>query len=107
MGNLYVKNGTPIGSVSLCLSCSNGHTIEGYRESEAIQICTYDRSMTIPFRVKSCSNHHDKNKPTWLQMQKLAIPVDARRTFKPVGFLLQPAEEVKSDGNEFDEYDDE
>ena len=89
MGNLYVKNGTPIGSTSLCLKCSYGHVIEGYLESEAIQMCTYDRSMTIPFRVKSCSNHHDKSRPTWKQMQDLALPVDAKKTFKTVGFLLQ------------------
>ena len=101
MGNLYVNNGTPIGSVSLCMKCTYGHIIEGYRESEAIQMCTYDRSMTVPFRVKSCSNHHDKNKPTWLQMQKLAIPVDNAKTFRNVGFLVQPVT------NKVDDEDDE
>ena len=51
MGNLYVKNGTPIGSVSLCIKCSYGHVVEGYRESEAIQMCTYDRGMIITVSV--------------------------------------------------------
>ena len=102
MGNIYVRNGTPVGSISLCSSCSNGHIIEGYRESETIQLCTYDRSMLIPFRVKSCSNHHDKNKPTWLQMQKLAIPVDSGKTFKNVGFLVQPVSEGKDEDEDED-----
>jgi len=100
MGNLYVKNGTPIGSVSLCTKCSYGHIVEGYRESEGIQFCTYDRGMTIPFRVKSCSNHYDKNKPTWEQMEKLAIPVEKGKTFKTVGFLLQPATSNKAGDEE-------
>lgn len=102
MPNVYVKNGTPIGSVSLCVNCTSGHVIEGYRESETIQICTYDRSMMIPFRVKSCSNHYDRNKPTWDQMQKLAIPVDSAKTLKNVGFLVKSVV-TKSENNDDDE----
>ena len=105
MGNLYVKNGTPIGSVSLCMKCTYGHIIEGYRESEAIQICTYDRGMSVPFRVKSCSNHHDKNKPTWRQMEKLAIPVETASTYKTVGFLVQPVTRKKGDDEDDECYD--
>lgn len=104
MGNLYVKNGTPIGSISLCAKCSYGHVVEGYRESEAIQMCTYDRGMIITFNVKSCSNHYDKNRPTWKQMEQLAIPVEAKKSYKNVGFLVQevPDKTTSSD----DSYED-
>lgn len=88
MGNVYVRNGTPIGSVSLCTTCSHAHIIEGYRESEVINLCTYDRGLMISFKVKSCTNHQDRTRPSWLEMQKLAIPVSTG-TLKPVGFLLQ------------------
>jgi hypothetical protein len=50
MGSIYVKNGTPIGATSLCNTCTNAHIVEGYRESEAIVLCTYasyDRALFI------------------------------------------------------------
>lgn len=99
MGNLYVRNGTPIGTASKCTTCTHAHVVEGYRESEIIVMCTYasyDRALMIPFRVKSCTNHEDRAKPTWSQMQKLAIPLsDAVR--KPAGFLGDRAAEKETD----------
>ena len=90
MGNAYVRHGAPVGAMSLCATCSNSHIIEGFRESEVIALCTYiyDRPIAIQFRVKSCSNHHDKTRPSYRDMQKLAIPVTTG-TLKPVGFLVQ------------------
>ena len=102
MGNLYVKNGTPIGSVSKCTTCSHAHIVEGYRESEAIVLCTYasyERALSIPFKVKSCSNHTDRMRPSWQQMEKLAIPVGTG-TLKPVGFLGN--REIETRGEEDD-----
>ena len=102
MSNLYVRNGTPIGAVSKCSTCANAHVVEGYRESEVIVMCTYasyTHALMIPFRVKSCSNYEDRTKPSWLQMQKLAIPVsDAVR--KPAGFLGERAVSKEVDDDE-------
>ncbi|HEU5340346.1 hypothetical protein [Edaphobacter sp.] len=92
MGSVYVKNGTPIGSVSLCTTCAHAHTVEGYRESEVIILCTYasyDRALFIPFKVKSCSNHADRARPSWEQMEKLALDVKPHTTLKTVGFLTK------------------
>jgi hypothetical protein len=102
MGSIYVKNGTPIGATSLCNTCTNAHIVEGYREFEAIVLCTYasyDRALFIPFKVKSCSNHYDKARPTWEQMEKLALPVDSKNTHKSVGFLTK----VKVEGDSKDD----
>ena len=92
MGSVYVKNGTPIGSVSLCTTCSHAHSVEGYRESEAIVLCTYasyDRALLIPFKVKSCSNHADRARPSWEQMKKLALDVKPHTTLKTAGFRVK------------------
>ena len=74
----------------------------GYRESEIIVMCTYasyEHALMIPFRVKSCSNYEDRTKPSWLQMQKLAIPVsDVVR--KPAGFLGERGLGKKADEDE-------
>lgn len=101
MGNVSVRHSTPIGAVSLCATCSNSHVIEGFRESEVIALCTYiyDRPISIQFRVKSCSNYHDKTRPSYRDMQKLAIPVTTG-TLKPVGFLLEREREKDSEETE-------
>ena len=91
MGSVYVRNESPIGAVSLCTTCNHAHIVEGYRDSETLVLCTYasyDRALFIPFRVKSCSNHQDRTRPSWEDMKKLAIPVSTG-TLKPVGFLVQ------------------
>lgn len=100
MGSIYVKNGTPIGATSLCTTCTHAHIVEGYRESEAIVLCTYasyDRALFVSFKVKSCSNHHDKARPTWDQMGR-ALPVTPKNTYKTVGFLTTV--KVESDSEE-------
>ena len=104
MGNAYVRHSTPIGAVSLCATCANSHIVEGFRESEVIALCTYiyDRPLSIHFRVKSCSNYHDKTRPSYRDMQKLAIPVSTG-TLKPVGFLLERERERDSEEAECDE----
>ena len=99
MGNVYVRNGTPIGTVSKCTTCRHAHVVEGYRESEVIVMCTYasyDNPLMLPFRVKSCSNHLDRTRPSYAQMEKLAIPVTTG-TLKPVGFLGKREVEKEAD----------
>jgi hypothetical protein len=58
----------------------------GYRESELITICDNPSpSFVVPFNVYECSRYYDKNRPSWMEMKKLAIHVDTGPT-KPVGF---------------------
>lgn len=82
----------------------------GYRESERITLCNYPApSMVIPFSIYECSNYHDKNRPTWKQMQDLALEIDTG-PLKPVGFKtgagfqasvrLRPAVEDDDDDDE-------
>jgi len=88
MGKGYVKGGTPIGSASLCSTCSYAHSMTGYRESESITICTeVHPNIVIPFKIYECTGYYDKNRPNWEQMQKLAIHVSSGNP-KPVGFKV-------------------
>jgi hypothetical protein len=88
MSNTYIKNGTPVGSDSLCKTCSYALIITGYRESEQVTVCCYaEPSIVLPFVVNECTGYYDKNRPTWDQMQKLAIHVTPG-TLKPVGFKV-------------------
>jgi hypothetical protein len=87
MGKLPIKNGTPIGSVSLCKTCTSAQIMTGFRESELITICdSVHPNLVVPFNIYECTAYYDKNRPSWKQMQDLAIHIDPASTLKPVGF---------------------
>jgi hypothetical protein len=95
MSKPYIKNGTPLGSESLCRTCSYAQIITGYRESELIAICTdVHPNLRLPFKVHKCSSYYDKYRPTWKQMEDLAIDVTPA-PLKPVGFKVGAQEAVK------------
>jgi hypothetical protein len=95
MSKLYIKNGTPIGNESLCRTCSYAQIITGYRESELITICTdVHPNLRLAFAVHKCSSYYDKYRPTWKQMEDLAIDVTPA-PLKPVGFQVGVQEPVK------------
>jgi hypothetical protein len=88
MSRPYIKNGTPVGSESLCRTCARALIIDGYRESEQITVCCYvEPNLALPFTVCECTGYYDKNRPTWQQMEKLAIKI-ATGPIKPVGFKV-------------------
>jgi hypothetical protein len=91
MGKTHVKNGTPVGNRHLCTTCRWGQSISGYRESELLVICNYTSPhLRVPFTVYECSQYEDAHKPTWEQMEKLAIRLAPTRTSKrTAGFSVR------------------
>jgi hypothetical protein len=88
MGKAYIKNGTPVGTESLCRTCSFAIVFTGYRESEQTSLCTrVHPNIVLPFTVNTCTGYYDKNRPSYQQMQKLAIDVTPA-PLKPVGFKV-------------------
>jgi hypothetical protein len=100
MGKLNIKNGTPVGSVNLCQSCTWGQCITGYRESERVVICNKTSpDMVVPFVVLECTSYLDKYRPDWEQMQKLAIDIQpVRISSRTAGFgTLTDARSIRTD----------
>jgi hypothetical protein len=96
MGKVYIKNGTPVGTESLCRTCSWAVVFTGYRESELMTMCTrVDPNIMLPFTVNTCTSYYDKNRPSYKQMQDLAIDVRPLAPLKPVGFKVGAQEPVK------------
>jgi hypothetical protein len=88
MGKVHIKNGTPVGTESLCRTCSFAIVFTGYRESEQMSMCTrVHPNIVLPFPVNTCTGYYDKNRPSYQQMQKLAIDVTPA-PLKPVGFKV-------------------
>lgn len=102
MATIYVKNGTPTTGQSKCASCAHVHMVRGYRESEEIVLCTYPLGppLNVPFKVYECSNHLDKNRPSWKQMEDLAIDVLPTSSAKPAGFRIGISADVDEEENE-------
>lgn len=88
MSKLNIKNGTPVGSVNLCESCTFGQCIAGYRESDRLVICNkVTPDLAIPFVVLECTSFMDKFRPDWDQMQRLAIDIQpVRISSRTAGF---------------------
>jgi hypothetical protein len=100
MSKLNIKGGTPVGSESLCRTCTYAHIMTGYRESEMVTVCTeVNPNVVVPFVIHECTGYYDKNRPNWEQMQKLAIDVSTS-PLKPVGFKIGAG--FMPDGNEED-----
>jgi len=58
----------------------------GYRESESITMCNeVNPNIVVPFVIYECSGYYDKNRPSWKQMERLAINVTPG-PLKKVGF---------------------
>lgn len=80
MGKVNVKDGTPVGREHLCKRCTWGQFMTGYRESDLVVICTnVNPNIKVPFPVCECSEFSDRNRPTWEQMDKLAIELNPVR----------------------------
>jgi hypothetical protein len=111
MAKPYIKGGTPVGSESLCKTCCYSHIMTGYRESESITMCNeVQPNIVVPFVIYECSSYYDKNRPSWKQMEKLAINVTTG-PLKPVGFKVgagfsspEAASTVEDDSDEGDDY---
>lgn len=93
MTTIYVKNGTPTDAQSQCATCIHAHIMRGFRESEEVTYCTvgYGAPMIVPFRIYQCSSHMDRTRPTWKQMEDLAIDILplSSTAAKPAGFRKQ------------------
>jgi hypothetical protein len=110
MGKAFIKGGTPVGSESLCKTCSYAHIMTGYRESELVTMCNeVQPNIVVPFLICECTGYYDKQKPTWEQMKKFAIDISPGPC-KPVGFKVgvgfQDTSKLVPADNDEDEMDD-
>ncbi len=86
---VHIKDGTAGDGVTKCASCTHSHIIRGFRESEELVFCDFASNLIrIPFKVRECTNHQDRSRPDWEQMEKLAIDVQPLTSAKPAGFRL-------------------
>jgi hypothetical protein len=95
VGKIFIKDGRLVGAELLFKTCSWAVIFAGYRESEQTIICTrMDPNIVLPFTVNTCTGCYDKNRPSYKQMQDLAIDVTPA-PLKPVGFKVGAQEPIR------------
>ena len=101
-----VKSGTPIGSESKCVTCKFSMLLRGFRESEELTYCDFlTQPILVSFQVRECSRYVHRSRPTWDQMEELALEIRPSATLKPAGFCIHhdsdgegaPAEAAKTE----------
>jgi hypothetical protein len=85
---VYIKDGTPLETASLCETCTHACITRGYRENELVVVCqaTYPER-EIAFRVRECTRHIDKISYTLSGMEKIAWLLNNKGTNRKVGFV--------------------
>lgn len=94
---IYVKNGTPVNGPSLRESCSRAFSARGYGETELLvvrQALWPQRRMYFP--VRACTAYIEKNKPTFDEMEEIAIVLDKVALKRDAGFVR--IEETENSG---------
>lgn len=85
---IYVKNGTPLNGPSLCESCSRSFIARGYSETELVVVCKAlwpERRMRFP--VRACTEYIERNKPTFKEMEDIALVLDRVALKRDAGFV--------------------
>ena len=84
---IYVKNGTPANTGSLCENCALGFVARGYGETELIVICkSLYPERRIRFAVRACTGYVERNKPSIWDMEKIALVLDPVSLKRDIGF---------------------
>jgi hypothetical protein len=84
MVTIKVKDGTPQGAETLCVTCRWAHIVKGFRESEKEIFCRYltdDRPVRFP--VSQCNSYDDRRIPSKRDMEQIAWILLTKRRAAP------------------------
>jgi hypothetical protein len=85
---IYVKNGTAVNRPSLCESCSQAFSARGYGETELVVVCqALWPQRRVDFPVRTCTGYIEKNKPSFDDMEKIALVLDRVALKRDAGFV--------------------
>jgi hypothetical protein len=73
---------------SLCLTCTNGQVIWGFRETQMQTLCYWgDPVREVPFPVRKCTAYHDRRRCDLREMKEVAHVLVRGQRGKQVGFV--------------------
>jgi hypothetical protein len=88
MVTVKVKDGTPQGSASLCVTCRYVHIVRGFSASEQQVRCQgVWPSQLMHFPVSQCSSYDDSRLPSKRDMEKIAWILLTKKAGRSIGFV--------------------
>ena len=88
MVSMRIRGGTPLGEESLCRTCTRGHIIKGFGETEEEVFCRFfyiEREIRFP--VSECTFYEDKRLASLTAMEEIAWFLTTRKPGRTVGFV--------------------
>jgi hypothetical protein len=88
MVTIQIKDGTPQGTESLCVSCRWAHIMKGFSASQQTIHCRwlhYDPKVRFP--VSQCNSYDDKRLPSKCDMEKIAWVLLTKSAGRTIGFV--------------------
>lgn len=63
--------------------------LRGFRESEELTYCDFlNQPIVVSLQVRECSRYVHRSRPSWDQMEELALEIRPSPTLKPAGFCI-------------------
>jgi hypothetical protein len=88
MVTIKVKDGTPQGAETLCVTCRWAHIVKGFKVSQEEIHCGWlRRNPPVKFPVSQCSTYDDKRLPSKCDMEKIAWILLTKKTGRTIGFV--------------------
>lgn len=85
---IKVKNGTPQGTETLCVTCRWAHIVKGFSASQEQIRCRWlSNDLLVPFPVSERSSYDDKRLPSKCDMEKIAWVLLTKKAGRTIGFV--------------------
>jgi hypothetical protein len=102
MVTIKVKDGTPEGTQTLCVTCRWARIVKGFSSSQQEIHCGWlYRNRLVRFAVSQCSAYDDKRLPSKHDMEKIAWILMTKKAGRTIGFVTaKQFREVEGDDAE-------
>jgi hypothetical protein len=88
MVTIKVKDGTPQGTETLCVTCRWARIVKGFSASQEEIHCGWlRRNPLVQFPVSQCSTYDDKRLPSKCDMEKIAWILLTKKAGRTIGFV--------------------
>jgi hypothetical protein len=102
MVTIKVKDGTPQGAETLCVTCRWARIVKGFSLSQEEIHCGWLwRNRLVKFPVSQCSAYDDKRLPSKCDMEKIAWILLTKQAGRTIGFVtVKQFREIEGDDAE-------
>lgn len=102
MVTIKIKDGTPEGVQSLCVTCRWAHIVKGFSASqEAIHCRWLSNDPLVRFPVSQCNAYDDRRLPSKCDMEKIAWILLTKKAGRTIGFVtVKQFREIEGDDAE-------